>query len=92
MGIVFSPLMWLIGVSTADIIPMGQLLGIKLSVNEFIAYMQLADFQMISSEIKLTYEKSLIMAKIKLKLRGIEPNSSSLSRFWIFKELILVFS
>ena len=66
MGIVFSPLMWLIGVSTVDIIPMGQLLGIKLSVNEFIAYMQLADFQMISSEIKLTYEKSLIMATYML--------------------------
>ena len=66
MGIVFSPLMWLIGVSTVDIIPMGQLLGIKLSVNEFIAYMQLADFQMMSSEIKLTYEKSLIMATYML--------------------------
>ena len=66
MGIVFSPLMWLIGVSTIDIIPMGQLLGIKLSVNEFIAYMQLADFQMMTSEIKLTYEKSLIMATYML--------------------------
>ena len=28
MGIIFSPLMWLIGVASADIVPMGQLLGI----------------------------------------------------------------
>ena len=57
MGIVFSPLMWLIGVATADIVPMGQLLGIKLSVNEFIAYMQLADFKVAGAEVVLNYEK-----------------------------------
>ena len=56
LGYAFAPLMWLIGVSTADIMPMGQLLGIKLSVNEFIAYMQLADFQMMSNEI-MKYDK-----------------------------------
>ena len=66
MGIIFSPLMWLIGVSTADIVPMGQLLGIKLSVNEFIAYMQLADFKVAGSEVILKYEKSLIMATYML--------------------------
>ena len=41
MGFVFAPLMWLIGIASVDIMPMGQLLGIKLSINEFIAYMQL---------------------------------------------------
>ena len=66
MGIVFSPLMWLIGVATADIVPMGQLLGIKLSVNEFIAYMQLADFKVAGAEVVLNYEKSLIMATYML--------------------------
>lgn len=66
MGIIFSPLMWLIGVASADIIPMGQLLGIKLSVNEFIAYMQLADFKEVGSEVILNYEKSLIMATYML--------------------------
>ena len=66
MGIIFSPLMWLIGVASADIIPMGQLLGIKLSVNEFIAYMQLADFKEVGSEVVLNYEKSLIMATYML--------------------------
>ena len=66
MGIIFSPLMWLIGVASADIVPMGQLLGIKLSVNEFIAYMQLADFKIVGAEVVLTYEKSLIMATYML--------------------------
>ena len=66
MGIIFSPLMWLIGVASADIVPMGQLLGIKLSVNEFIAYMQLADFKIAGAEVVLTYEKSLIMATYML--------------------------
>ncbi|MAR62441.1 MAG: Na+ dependent nucleoside transporter [Flavobacteriaceae bacterium] len=66
MGIIFSPLMWLIGVASADIVPMGQLLGIKLSVNEFIAYMQLADFKAAGAEVVLNYEKSLIMATYML--------------------------
>ncbi|MBL6591489.1 MAG: Na+ dependent nucleoside transporter [Flavobacteriaceae bacterium] len=66
MGIIFSPLMWLIGVASADIVPMGQLLGIKLSVNEFIAYMQLADFKIGGTEVVLSYEKSLIMATYML--------------------------
>ena len=66
MGIIFAPLMWLIGVASQDIMPMGQLLGIKLSINEFIAYMQLAEFENPTSVIKLTHEKSLIMATYML--------------------------
>ena len=66
MGIIFAPLMWLIGVATSDIMPMGQLLGIKLSINEFIAYMQLAELENPLSSVKLTYEKSVIMATYML--------------------------
>ena len=66
MGVIFAPLMWLIGVASQDIMPMGQLLGIKLSINEFIAYMQLAEFENPTSVIKLTHEKSLIMATYML--------------------------
>ncbi len=66
MGVIFAPLMWLIGVATTDIMPMGQLLGIKLSINEFIAYMQLAELEDPLSPIKLTYEKSVIMATYML--------------------------
>ena len=66
MGIIFSPLMWLIGVASADIMPMGQLLGIKLSINEFIAYMQLAELENPISSVKLTYEKAVIIATYML--------------------------
>ena len=66
MGIIFAPLMWLIGVATTDIMPMGQLLGIKLSINEFIAYMQLAELENPLNTVKLTYEKSVIMATYML--------------------------
>ena len=66
MGIIFAPLMWLIGVATTDIMPMGQLLGIKLSINEFIAYMQLAELENPLNSVKLTYEKSVIMATYML--------------------------
>ena len=66
MGIIFAPLMWLIGVATSDIMPMGQLLGIKLSINEFIAYMQLAELENPLNSVKLTYEKSVIMATYML--------------------------
>ncbi len=40
LGSVFAPLMWLIGVPTADISMMGQLLGIKLAASEFVGYIQ----------------------------------------------------
>ena len=66
MGIIFAPLMWLIGVASSDIMPIGQLLGIKLSINEFIAYMQLAELENPLSSVKLTYEKSVIMATYML--------------------------
>ena len=45
---------------------MGQLLGIKLAVSEFIGYMQLAELKDISNIVHLQYEKSIIMATYML--------------------------
>lgn len=45
LGSIFAPLMWLIGVPTADISMMGQLLGIKLAASEFVGYIQLAELK-----------------------------------------------
>lgn len=42
LGLIFSPLMWLIGVAKEDMMLMGQLLGIKLAASEFVGYIQLA--------------------------------------------------
>lgn len=41
LGYVFSPIAWLIGVSTQDMLSVGQLLGEKTVLNEFIAYKSL---------------------------------------------------
>ena len=66
LGIVFAPLMWLIGVAREDIMPMGQLLGIKLAASEFIAYIELAKLKDTANVLHLTYEKSIIMATYML--------------------------
>jgi concentrative nucleoside transporter, CNT family len=66
LGIVFAPLMWLIGVATEDMMLMGQLLGIKLAASEFVGYIQLADLKNPVNALSLTYEKSIIMATYML--------------------------
>ena len=66
LGIIFSPLMWLIGVATEDIMLMGQLLGVKLVASEFVGYIQLKELKDMASAIHLTYDKSVIMATYML--------------------------
>ncbi|MGB5236472.1 MAG: nucleoside transporter C-terminal domain-containing protein [Flavobacteriaceae bacterium] len=66
LGVVFAPLMWLIGVNTADIMLMGQLLGIKLAASEFIGYIQLAELKDFSSGTHFSFNKSVIMATYML--------------------------
>ena len=45
LGYLFSPVAWLIGVNPVDMIPVGQLLGEKTILNEFVAYISLADMK-----------------------------------------------
>lgn len=66
LGIIFSPLMWLIGVAKEDIMLMGQLLGIKLAASEFVGYVQLAELKNTANALSLNYEKSVIMATYML--------------------------
>jgi CNT family concentrative nucleoside transporter len=66
LGVIFAPLMWLIGVNTADIMLMGQLLGIKLAASEFVGYIQLADLKDFSSGTHFSFNKSVIMATYML--------------------------
>jgi len=40
-GVLFAPVAWLIGIPFGDLLSIGQLLGIKLVANEFVAYEQL---------------------------------------------------
>jgi CNT family concentrative nucleoside transporter len=66
LGLIFAPLMWLIGVASEDIMTMGQLLGIKLAASEFVAYAQLAELKNPANVIHLTQQKSIIMATYML--------------------------
>ncbi len=45
MGYVFAPLAWLMGVPSHDVLKVGQLIGQKFILNEFIAYLDLARIQ-----------------------------------------------
>ena len=66
LGLLFAPLMWIMGVPAPDIMPMGQLLGIKLAASEFVGYIQLAELKDPVSIIHLQYQKSIIMATYML--------------------------
>jgi len=59
LGYVFSPLMWLIGVAREDITLVGSLLGKKLILTEFVAYIDLADMKAAGS---FSDTKSIIMS------------------------------
>lgn len=61
-GILFSPIAWIIGVDAQDILAVGRLLGEKTVLNEFVAYVSLAD---LKSQAILT-EKSVIIATYAL--------------------------
>jgi CNT family concentrative nucleoside transporter len=66
LGIIFAPLMWIMGVPTPDIMPMGQLLGVKLAASEFVGYIQLTELKDPMNIVHLQYQKSIIMATYML--------------------------
>lgn len=66
LGVIFAPLMWLIGVNSEDIMLMGQLLGIKLAASEFVGYIQLAELKDLVSAPHFGFNKSVIMATYML--------------------------
>lgn len=59
MGYSLSPLMWLIGVAKEDITLVGALLGKKLILTEFVAYIGLSDLKTMGA---FTDPKSIIMS------------------------------
>ncbi len=62
MGILFSPVAWIIGVDWDYIIPFGQLLGEKTILNEFVAYLSLSDMK----QNNLLDDKSVLIATYAL--------------------------
>lgn len=59
LGYTLAPLTWLMGVCKQDMVLVGQLLGEKTILNEFVAYVSLGDLQASS---KFFEEKSIIIA------------------------------
>jgi CNT family concentrative nucleoside transporter len=63
LGYIFSPVAWMIGVNQADMIPIGQLLGEKTILNEFVAYISLGDMK---AKNVIQDPKSLLIATYAL--------------------------
>lgn len=63
LGNLFAPIAWVIGVHSDDIVLIGQLLGEKTILNEFIAYGSLKDLKEAG---KIMHPKSIIIATYAL--------------------------
>lgn len=63
MGLVLTPLTWLFGVDWADASTVGSLLGLKISLNEFVAYMKLDEWRDAG---RFMQDKSIVMATYML--------------------------
>jgi CNT family concentrative nucleoside transporter len=59
LGYALSPIMWLLGVGKEDITLVGSLLGKKLILTEFVAYLDLADMKTAGV---FTHAKSIVMS------------------------------
>jgi len=58
-GIVNAPLCWIMGVPWVDCVTIGTLLGERLAINEFVAYLHLAD--LAAKGIHLQYRSYVIV-------------------------------
>jgi concentrative nucleoside transporter, CNT family len=63
LGYIFSPVAWLIGVDSKDMIAVGQLLGEKTILNEFNAYVSFAD---LKNRSVITDPKSILITTYAL--------------------------
>ncbi len=63
LGYTFAPLVWSVGVTPQDMALVGQLLGEKIVMSEFIGYISLAE---LKDEAMFVSEKSIVMATYML--------------------------
>jgi concentrative nucleoside transporter, CNT family len=63
LGYVFSPVAWLIGVNSNEMVAIGQLLGEKTILNEFVAYISFGDMK---TKGIITNPKSILIATYAL--------------------------
>ncbi len=63
LGVICTPLAWLMGVPNADILSFGGLVGTKLVLNEFVAY---SDLSMMKAAGEIVNAKTIVMATFAL--------------------------
>jgi len=54
LGYAFAPLAWLMGIESADCLKAGELLGIKMVANEFIAYQRMGEWIADGSTVQIS--------------------------------------
>jgi CNT family concentrative nucleoside transporter len=64
MGVIFAPLAWVMGVPAKDMFVIGNLMGQKTAINEFVAYFNLAQY--VRANPGLLSERSVIIATYAL--------------------------
>ncbi|MGC9449993.1 MAG: NupC/NupG family nucleoside CNT transporter [Oceanipulchritudo sp.] len=62
-GLLFAPVAWLIGIGWGDLLSIGQLLGIKLVANEFVAYEQMGHMMAVEGTLS---QRSVVIATYAL--------------------------
>jgi CNT family concentrative nucleoside transporter len=60
-GYLFAPFAWLMGIENRDCLPAGELLGIRLAGNEFIAYERLGEMLKPESAVHLSDRTKVIL-------------------------------
>ena len=63
LGLIFAPVAWLLGTPLEDVLSVGQLLGQKTVINEFIAYKELNDIRLAGVQMD---PKSILIATYAL--------------------------
>lgn len=61
LGYGFAPIAWMMGIEWKDCIPAGELLGLKMVANEFIAYEKLGSWIAADSEVVLEIRSQIIL-------------------------------
>jgi CNT family concentrative nucleoside transporter len=61
LGYLFAPVAFIVGIDSHDCLAAGQLLGKKMFANEFVAYNELAQWQLADSTVRLSPRTVTIM-------------------------------
>lgn len=61
LGYAFAPFAWLMGIPSEDCRAAGQLLGIKMAANEFVAYLKMGQWLQEGSEVQLAERTKVIL-------------------------------